>query len=110
MDKVIAQFGAPTISLGFGGSPFGCRKVLRDTVELTGARGPALKKAAMNKEIGIAPDRRGEVSIIILRQSEMTLRSCCVAGPRESAEKSNLEGGPCGRSVQMGHHFLDFSV
>ena len=55
--------------------------MLCDAVEFPGSGGPALKKGAMDKEVGISPYGRSEVRIMILRQSEMTLGSGGVARP-----------------------------
>lgn len=84
--------------------------MLCDAVEFTGSGGPALKKRAMDKEVGIAPYGRSEVRIMILRQSEMTLGSGCVARPRQCSEKSNLQCRSSRGSVQAGHHSLNFSA
>ena len=110
VDEVIAQFRTLAFFLSFGGVFFGHRKMLCDAVEFTGSCGPALEKGSVDEEVGIAPNGGGEVRVMVLRQSEMTLGSGCVARPRQGAEKSNLKCRSSRGSVEACHHPLNFSV
>jgi hypothetical protein len=51
----------------------------------------ALHQGAMDDQVGVAPNRTREVSVIVLRETEVAQRLRRVAGPLQTLQKSDLE-------------------
>src|SRR6185312_15584529 len=80
-------------ALGGDGAPLGRRDVLGDRLQLRRLSIELAEKGAVDEEIGIAADRRGEMRIAAQREAEMADVAGAVRGLRLGAQDEVVDQG-----------------
>ena len=106
--EVMEQLDVATVPFGIGRIPFGIRDMACQPVQLR--RGPhwPFGKRPMHDQVRIPTDRRREMGVVLLRETEVPARNDVVARALERTQQPDAQRVPCGMlgdAVRQAPHF-----
>ena len=102
------HFHVLAVALRVGGIAFGGGQLVGDFVEGGGAQplGRFAEERAVDEQVGVAPDGRGEMGVFLLGQAVVAERFDRVPGAHERAQEADLEGGADGHGGEFAQELL----
>ena len=104
------KFDVLAVALGVRGIAFGGGDVVRGVVHEAPGEAGLVKQGAVDDEVGVAANGRGEVGVFGLGETVMAERLGGVAGTHEGLEETDLERLADGNLVEARQQFLDFGA
>jgi hypothetical protein len=106
--KIMEQLDLPAVAFGIPRVALGVRKVPPQAVQLRGITDRPFGQRPMNHQVRVAPDRRCEVRVMLLRQPEMPTGLDVVTCPLQRTQQphpkgvsSRVLGNPIGQTAHF---------